>query len=129
MELLEDRVKRRREIFIWYKENLANLPGLTVAPATEPAGSRANRWLTTVLLSPTESSTTPEHLRQHLEARKIESRPLWKPLHLQPLFAGVPMYGGAVCEDLFARGLCLPSGTALTDDDLRRIAKALREGL
>jgi pyridoxal phosphate-dependent aminotransferase EpsN len=129
MELLEDRVKRRREIFTWYKENLASLPGLTVAPATEPVGSRSNRWLTTVLLSPTESSTTPEHLRQHLETRKIESRPLWKPLHLQPLFAGVPMYGGVVCEDLFARGLCLPSGTAMTDDDLRRVAKALREVL
>ena len=129
MELLEDRVKRRREIFTWYKENLANLPGLAVAPATELPGSRANRWLTTVLLCPDQTSVTPESLRQHLETRHIESRPLWKPLHLQPLFAGAPMYGGAVCEDLFARGLCLPSGTAMTDDDLGRIAKALRTGL
>jgi pyridoxal phosphate-dependent aminotransferase EpsN len=129
MELLEDRVKRRREIFTWYKENLAGLPGLAVAPVTEPTGSRANRWLTTVLLHPAETSASPERLRQHLEARNIESRPLWKPLHLQPLFAGAPMYGGEVCEDLFARGLCLPSGTALTDDDLGRVAKALRAGL
>jgi len=136
MELLEDRVKRRREIFAWYKENLGGLPGLAVAPATELPGSRANRWLTTVLLNPAEpkdgasqTSATPESLRQHLEARNIESRPLWKPLHQQPLFAEVPMYGGAVCEDLFARGLCLPSGTAMTDEDQQRVAKALREGL
>ncbi|WP_317129626.1 DegT/DnrJ/EryC1/StrS family aminotransferase [Hymenobacter setariae] len=136
MELLEDRVKRRSEIFTWYKENLAGLPGLSVAPATELPGSRANRWLTTVLLNPAEpkdgasqTSATPESLRQHLETRNIESRPLWKPLHQQPLFADAPMYGGAVCEDLFARGLCLPSGTAMTDDDQRRVAKALREGL
>jgi dTDP-4-amino-4,6-dideoxygalactose transaminase len=129
MELLEDRVKRRREIFIWYKENLANLPGLTVAPATELPGSRANRWLTTVLLNPLETGATPESVRQHLESRKIESRPLWKPLHLQPLFAGAPMYGGAVCEDLFARGLCLPSGTALTDEELRYVVRAVREAV
>ena len=129
MELLEDRVKRRREIFTWYKENLAGLPGLAVALATELPGSRANRWLTTIVLDPAETSATPETLRQHLESRKIESRLFWKPLHQQPLFADVPMYGGAVCDDLFARGLCLPSGTAMTDDDLRRVAKALREGL
>ena len=129
MELLEDRVKRRREIFNWYRENLAGLAGLAVAPATEPIGSHANRWLTTVLLDPTATSATPETLRQHLETKKIESRPLWKPLHLQPLFAGAPMYGGAVCEDLFARGLCLPSGTAMGDEELRRVAKAVREGV
>ncbi|RYY21212.1 MAG: aminotransferase class I/II-fold pyridoxal phosphate-dependent enzyme [Cytophagaceae bacterium] len=129
MELLTDRVKRRREIFSWYQENLAGLPGLAVAPATEPAGSRTNRWLTTALLDPAATSATPETVRQHLETHNIESRPLWKPLHLQPLFTGAPMYGGAVCEDLFARGLCLPSGTALGDEELRRVARALRECL
>jgi dTDP-4-amino-4,6-dideoxygalactose transaminase len=129
MELLEDRVKRRREIFTWYKENLAGLPGLTVAPATELPDSHSNRWLTTILLDPTETAATPETLRQHLETRHIESRPLWKPLHLQPLFAEAPMYGGAVCADLFARGLCLPSGTAMGDEELRRVAKDVREGL
>ena len=129
MELLEDRVKRRREIFDWYRENLANLPGLAVALAPEPAGSRANRWLTTILLDPAATRATPETLRQHLETRNIESRPLWKPLHLQPLFAGVPMYGGAVAESLFARGLCLPSGTAMGEDELRRVARAVREAL
>ena len=129
LELLDDRVKRRRELFSWYQEHLAALPGLGVAPASELPGSRANRWLTTVLLDPEATAATPETLRQHLETRNIESRPLWKPLHLQPLFAGAPMYGGEVSEDLFARGLCLPSGTALTDDDLRRVLRALREAL
>ncbi|SHJ11368.1 dTDP-4-amino-4,6-dideoxygalactose transaminase [Hymenobacter daecheongensis DSM 21074] len=129
MELLEERVKRRREIFAWYREHLAGLPGLRVALAHEPAGSRSNRWLTTILLDPQETATTPETLRQHLETRNIESRPLWKPLHLQPLFATAPMYGGHVCADLFARGLCLPSGTAMTEADLRRVAEAVREGL
>ena len=129
LELLADRVKRRREISQWYQENLAGLPGLAVAPAPEPAGSRSNRWLTTVLLDSTATAATPETLRQHLNARNIESRPIWKPLHLQPLFAAAPMYGGAVSEDLFARGLCLPSGSALADDELRRVARALREAL
>jgi pyridoxal phosphate-dependent aminotransferase EpsN len=134
MGLLDDRVKRRREIFAWYREHLARLPGLVVAPAPEPAGSHSNRWLTTVLLQPTDeevppSQATPETLRLHLETHNVESRPLWKPLHLQPLFQEAPMYGGAVCTDLFARGLCLPSGTAMTDADLRRVADALREAL
>jgi pyridoxal phosphate-dependent aminotransferase EpsN len=134
MELLPERVKRRRQIFDWYREHLATVPGLTVALTPEPAGSRSNRWLTTVLLSPPDPdnpapAATPETLRRHLETRNIESRPLWKPLHLQPLFAAAPMYGGAVCEDLFARGLCLPSGTAMGDGELRRVAEALREAL
>lgn len=129
MELLPDRVKRRREIFNWYREHLAGLPGLAVAPAPEPTGSLSNRWLTTILLDPATTAATPETVRQHLEKYNIESRPLWKPMHLQPLFAGAPMYGGAVCADLFARGLCLPSGTALGDEELRRVAKALREAL
>ena len=137
MELLADRVKRRREIFSWYREHLASLPGLTVALSPEPTGSCSNRWLTTVLLAPTDTAdtgerptaATPETLRQHLETRNIESRPLWKPLHLQPLFAAAPMYGGAVCTDLFTRGLCLPSGTAMTDTDLHRVAETVRTGL
>ena len=129
MELLADRVKRRREIFAWYQEHLRPLPGLSVVPAQEPPGAHANRWLTTILLDPAATAATPETLRQHLETRNIEARPLWKPLHLQPLFAAAPMYGGAVCADLFARGLCLPSGTAMTEADLQRVREALGEGL
>lgn len=136
MGLLDERVKRRREIFSWYHEQLASLPRLTVALAPEPAGSRSNRWLTTILLNPDDPDAeirrpapTPETVRLHLETHNVESRPLWKPLHLQPLFAAAPMYGGAVCADLFARGLCLPSGTAMTEADLRRVADAVREAL
>lgn len=129
MGLLPDRVKRRREIFDWYRQHLAALPGLALAPATELPGSCSNRWLTTILLNPDETTATPETLRQHLEMRNIEARPLWKPLHLQPLFQAAPMYGGAVCEDLFARGLCLPSGTAMGDAELRRVKAALGEAL
>ena len=134
MGLLDERVKRRREIFTWYHEHLARLPGLTVALAPEPAGSRSNRWLTTILLNASDSQDagsqpliTPETVRLQLETHNVESRPLWKPLHLQPLFQSAPMYGGAVCADLFARGLCLPSGTAMTDVELRRVADALAE--
>ena len=136
MGLLPDRVKRRREIFAWYRQHLADLPGLTVALAPEAVGSHSNRWLTTILLNPADAeahpprpTVTPETLRLHLETRNIESRPLWKPLHLQPLFADAPMYGGAVCADLFDRGLCLPSGTAMTDADLSRVAEAVQEAL
>lgn len=126
MELLEDRVKRRREIYAWYRQHLAGLPGLSFGP-TEPAGGHANRWLTCLLLNPTETTVTPEQLRLHLETRNIESRPLWKPLHLQPLFATAASYGGGVCADLFAQGLCLPSGSAMTEADLQRVAEAVRE--
>ncbi|WP_400192083.1 DegT/DnrJ/EryC1/StrS family aminotransferase [Hymenobacter sp. B81] len=126
MELIEDRVKRRREIYALYQELLRPVAALEVGPA-EPAGLRSNRWLTTVLLNPEYTEHTPEYLRQHLEAHNIESRPLWKPLHLQPLFTDSPAYGGEVCADLFRRGLCLPSGSSMTDADVRRVVKALRE--
>ena len=78
-------------------------------------------------MRPCASAITPNALRRHLETRNIESRPLWKPL--QPLFSAAPRYGGAVCASLFARGLCLPSGTALGDAELRRVKEALVEGL
>lgn len=125
MELLEDRVKKRREIYAWYREQLKFVPGLTFGP-TEPNGARSNRWLTTILLNPAETEVTPEQLRLHLENHNIESRPLWKPLHLQPLFATAPMHGGEVCTNLFQRGLCLPSGTAMEEADLRRVAHAIQ---
>lgn len=126
MGLLDDRVKKRREIYAWYQDKLRDLPGLSFGP-TEPAGGRSNRWLSCLLLNPAETTVTPEQLRLHLETHNVESRPLWKPLHLQPLFAGVPMFGGAVCTDLFTRGLCLPSGSAMTETHLQRVASAVHE--
>lgn len=126
MELLEDRVKKRREIHAWYQRHFTDLSALQFAPQ-EPTGSRSNRWLTAILLDPAHTSVTPEQVRLHLETRNIEARPLWKPLHLQPLFQHAPHYGGSVCAELFARGLCLPSGSAMTEEDLRRVAGAVRE--
>lgn len=126
MELLEDRVKKRREIYASYRQHLADIPGLSFGPS-EPDGSYSNRWLTCLLLNPAETAVTPDQLRLHLETRNIESRPLWKPLHLQPLFADMTSHGGEVCTELFTRGLCLPSGSAMTDADLQRVAGAVRE--
>lgn len=128
MELIEERVKRRRDIYAQYCELLKPLEAVQVGP-TEPAGLRSNRWLTTILLHPDLTDRTPEDLRQHLERHNIEARPLWKPLHLQPLFAAASTYGGAVCADLFSRGLCLPSGSAMTDADVHRVVQALRGGI
>lgn len=125
MELIEERVKRRRDIYAQYDELLKPLEAVQVGPA-EPAGLHANRWLTTLLLRPDLTDRTPEDLRLHLERHNIEARPLWKPMHLQPLFAASPAYGGPVCADLFARGLCLPSGSSMTDADVRRVVQALR---
>ncbi|TGE25693.1 pyridoxal phosphate-dependent aminotransferase [Hymenobacter aquaticus] len=126
MELIDSRVKSRRETYAWYQKNLRDVPALQFGP-TEPALGSSNRWLTTVTLDPHYTTVTPEQVRQHLETHNIESRPLWKPLHQQPLFAQAPMYGGSVCADLFTRGLCLPSGSAMTETDLHRVAGALRE--
>ncbi|OUJ73101.1 DegT/DnrJ/EryC1/StrS family aminotransferase [Hymenobacter crusticola] len=126
LELIEDRVKKRREIYTWYSRHLQAISSLQIGPA-EPADSRSNRWLTTLLVDPQQTTVSAEQLRQHLETRNIESRLLWKPLHLQPLFAQVPRYGGAVCENLFARGLCLPSGSAMTEADLERVSQAIQE--
>lgn len=128
MELIDSRVKSRREIYAWYHKNLRDVPALQFGP-TEPALGTSNRWLTTVTLDAAHTTVTPEQVRQHLETHNIESRPLWKPLHQQPLFAQTPRYGQAVSADLFARGLCLPSGSAMTETELQRVAGALREAL
>jgi len=122
LEMLDGFVARRREISAWYEAALADLP---VSFMPEAAYGRSNRWLTVMLLDPAFGAA-PEDLRLALEAENIESRPVWKPMHLQPVFASAPCSGGAVSEDLFARGICLPSGTALTEADLERIAAVVR---
>jgi dTDP-4-amino-4,6-dideoxygalactose transaminase len=119
LEWLEARVAQKRRIFRWYQELLCEEPGLSLMPEA-PTG-RGNRWLTVIQLGE-EFGATPEAVRQALEAENIESRPVWKPMHMQPVFAGCRMFGGAVSETLFARGLCLPSGTAMTREDAQRVA-------
>jgi len=140
--VLEERVNRKREIFDYYRESLEDLLGIEFIP--EPLYSLSNRWLTVILISPGEFGCDRETMRLALEAENIESRPVWKPMHMQPVFdcGSAPglhghaptmkkrykarMVGGEVAEDLFNRGLCLPSGTAMTDADLDRICTIIR---
>ena len=89
----------------------------------------SNYWLNTILIDPAKTSVTPEKLRLALDAAGIESRPLWKPMHTQPVFSGAPAYVNGVSEHLFAHGLCLPSGPCVTDDDAQRIASIIKQQL
>lgn len=121
MEVLEKRVKQRREIFTFYKNQLQHIEDLVFLP--EPKACFSNRWLTTVLLPPGHH---PENVRLALEEENIETRPLWKPMHLQPLFAQYPYYGDNLSGRLFERGLCLPSSSSLTEEELEKVVKYLR---
>lgn len=121
LQVLDDRVKKKREIFDYYVKNLEKTSKFQFLP--EPAGAYSNRWLTTTLIKTSEFS--PETARLALEKENIESRPLWKPMHLQPVFSGAPFYGSGLSERLFNEGLCLPSGTALDYVDLGRIVACL----
>ena len=123
LRVLEKRVERKREIFAAYHEMLGKAPGVSFMPEAEY--NRANRWLTVMLVDAARFGATPEAIRQHLETENIEARPLWKPMHRQPVFQGCKVSGGAISEQLFEQGLCLPSGTAMTDADLERVGKAV----
>ena len=94
----------------------------------EPEWSVANRWLTVILIDPLEFGADTHAVREALERENIESRPVWKPMHLQPVFKNCRVRGGAVSEKLFAQGLCLPSGTAMTDEDVQRVVRAILDG-
>jgi dTDP-4-amino-4,6-dideoxygalactose transaminase len=124
MEVLEDRVDARRQNFEYYRVHLS---GLTkVAFLEEPEGVYSNRWLTCIL---TPSFEVRENLRKALENENIESRPLWKPMHLQPVFEKTISYVNGVSEELFEKGLCLPSGSSLEEDDLERICNIIKNVL
>ncbi|HEY7694099.1 MAG TPA: aminotransferase class I/II-fold pyridoxal phosphate-dependent enzyme [Gaiellaceae bacterium] len=123
LAVLSERVAARRRVNARYRELLAASPGISFMPET-PYG-RSNSWLTCIVVDPVEAGTDRERIRLALEAEDVESRPLWKPMHLQPVFADAPVYGGEVSARLFERGLCLPSGSALTDEDQRRVVEIL----
>lgn len=125
IEVLETRLKQRREVFSFYKSQLQHL-GLEFV--TEPRNSYSNRWLTPVLLNP-EAGKTPEEIRLTLEEHNIESSLLWKPLHLQPLFESSLYFGDGLSERLFSRGLCLPSGSNLTEEELEKVVQVLKREL
>lgn len=117
MEVLDQRVNQRRHNFHHYKNAFEGIEAISFQE--EPEGCFSNRWLTTLIIDPSKGSCkTREDIRTRLEAFNIETRPLWKPMHLQPVFAGAPYYGGNVAEALFQDGLCLPSGSNLTTENL-----------
>jgi len=125
MQVLADRVNQRRKVYEYYVANLSNLPGITFLP--EPDGYFSNRWLTTILVDPEKANGIDrEAIRISLEKENIESRPLWKPMHLQPVFQKYSSYINGISEQLFNTGLCLPSGSNLTENDLNRVVNNIK---
>ncbi|MCB9675610.1 MAG: aminotransferase class I/II-fold pyridoxal phosphate-dependent enzyme [Alphaproteobacteria bacterium] len=116
---LDEKVTTRRAIRDRYGRAFAGLPGFRLMP--EPTGLRSNAWLTCIEIDPDVAGVDREAVRLHLEADGIESRPLWKPMHQQPVFEGCRAYVDGVSDRLFERGLCLPSGSSLTEDDQQRV--------
>lgn len=125
MEVLPERVKQRRANNQRYREFFRDIPGITFQ--SEPNSNYfSNYWLTAILIDPAlTGGIGREEVRLALDAENIESRPLWKPMHLQPVYEGTKFYGSGVCEKLFYQGLCLPSGSNLTEEQFDRIFKAL----
>lgn len=125
MQVLDEHIARRRTIHSLYSQGLGSISGIEVQqnPSTQ---FNSNFWLTTILIDPKQTGFDREQLRLRLEEGNIESRPLWKPMHLQPVFASCPYYGGSVSEELFERGLCLPSGSALSDDDIAHVIEVIK---
>ena len=124
LPVLEDRVAARRRHFAFYRDALRDLPGIGFMP--EAPWGRHTRWLTVITIDRAEFGVDREQVRMALEAADIESRPVWKPMHRQPVFAGCECRGGVVADDLFEKGLCLPSGSNLTVSDLERVVDVIR---
>jgi pyridoxal phosphate-dependent aminotransferase EpsN len=124
LKVLEDRVAARRRNFELYRQGLEDLPGLAFMP--EASWGRHSRWLTTLTLDPDAFGADREIVRLALEAENIEARPVWKPMHLQPVFQGFARVGGVIAEELFERGLCLPSSSSLTEAQVARVIESVR---
>lgn len=123
LQVLEDRVNARRHNFETYQQALGKLPGIEFMP--EASFGRATRWLTCLTIDPAAFGVDREQVRLELGKQLIEARPVWKPLHLQPVFAECESIGGAISEELFDRGLCLPSGSNLKQEELQRVIDAI----
>ena len=125
MQVLDEHIARRRTIHSLYSQGLGSISGIEVQqnPSTQ---FNSNFWLTTILIDPKQTGFDREQLRLRLEEGNIESRPLWKPMHLQPVFASCPYYGGSVSKELFERGLCLPSGSALSDSEIAHVIEVIK---
>jgi dTDP-4-amino-4,6-dideoxygalactose transaminase len=125
MEVIDERVAQRRRNFVFYQRELSAIEGIAFQPEAE--GSFSNRWLSCLVIdSEKTAGVTRETIRLKLAAHNIEARPLWKPMHLQPVFAGTPYYGSDVADKLFQNGLCLPSGSNLTEEDLDRVVAVVK---
>jgi pyridoxal phosphate-dependent aminotransferase EpsN len=124
LRVLDERVAARRAVFDRYREALSDLPGLSFMP--EAASGRSTRWLTCMLVDPAVFGASREDIRLALGAQDIEARPVWKPMHLQPVFRASRVRGGAVAEGLFQCGLCLPSGSNLRVEDQARVIDVIR---
>ena len=127
MFVLDEHIARRRAIHDLYVKLLNGVKGVKLMCQPEGEGFNSNYWLTCITVKPEEAGFTREDLRLALEGDNIESRPLWKPMHLQPVFKEAPFYGDGTSDRLFEIGLCLPSGPTLTDQDIERVAKVVRQ--
>jgi len=127
MEVLEDHIALRRKMHFFYKDLFESIAGIEVFE--EPNEDfYSNHWLSAITINPQlTNGINREDLRLAFEKKNIESRPLWKPMHLQPIFKNAPYYGDKVAEDLFEQGLCLPSGSNLNDEDRKRITQVVRK--
>ena len=124
IEVLESRVEKRRYIYNYYRKNLLSIPFISFVDNID--GYYSNRWLTTILIS-NKSVINREDIRLELLKNNIESRPLWKPMHIQPIFNTCDAYINGVSEDLFKRGLCLPSGSSMDENDLLRVVQIIKK--
>ncbi len=127
LEVLDERVARKREIFKSYKAELSSLAGISFLE--EPAGAHSNKWLTVMMIDRMKSDRVPADVITALEDHNIEARPVWKPMHMQPLFRDAECFGGAAAADLYDTGVCLPSGTAMSEETLNRIVSVTRSAL
>lgn len=125
LRVLEDRVLARRRNCEYYQQTIGDLPGIDFMP--EAPWGRHTRWLTVITVDPDQFGVDREVIRLALEAENIEARPVWKPMHLQPIFSECEVVGGEVAEDLFEHGLCLPSGSNLAEADLARVVDVIRD--
>jgi dTDP-4-amino-4,6-dideoxygalactose transaminase len=121
---LETKIAARKSIRRYYEKALSDLPGLSFMPI--PKWSEPNYWLTCIVIDPDQAATNRDIIHTALEADNIEANPLWKPMHLQPVFKDCPAFVRGVSERLFRDGLCLPSGSAMTESNLERVCAAVR---
>lgn len=128
LKVLSRRMEQKKEIFDFYKEQLGGLAGVSFMP--EPSGTECNYWLSCIVLDPEKSPVRPLQIIEALDAENIESRPIWKPMHLQPVFADCEYFedenNAGVSEYLFNNGVCLPSDTNMDADDMKRIAEIIK---